>query len=259
MKSCVLGSGSKGNSIFVKTRELKLLVDAGLSCRQLELRLKKIGQDPSDIDLILVTHEHSDHVGGISRFVKLHGPKVYANNGTLTAMKTEPHVKHNHIPFVTGQTFTIEDTEITPLPVSHNAADPVCFHIESNGKKLGILTDLGFVSNNLINTFNDLDVLFIESNYDPDILLGSRYPVFLKKRISGLSGHLSNASAAEAILKINPSPKTHLVLTHLSQNNNHPDIAYSCVRELMETNGISGKNLSVSSQDEPTRPFSVWD
>jgi len=252
MEICVLGSGSKGNCTFIKTETCSFLVDAGLSARQTKLRLEKMGQDPNDIDFILLTHEHTDHVAGVDRIVKLYGPSVLANRGTFEAMRPRAHVRDNYTPLTTRHSITHKGVNITPVPVSHNASDPVGYIIEHNGKRAAVTTDLGFVSKELVEVLTGLDAWLVESNYDHEMLLEGPYPLHLKKRISGLSGHLSNKATGEAILRVDPGPDTHLFLTHLSEKNNHPDLAYSRVREIMERGGLSGKNIMVCLQREPS-------
>lgn len=248
MEISVLGSGSKGNSVFFRSERCQFLVDAGLSARQTKLRLAEIGMDGRDLDFILITHEHSDHISGVPRLVKLYEPRIFANNATFAAMGADDRVRKKHFAFDTGESFDVKDVNITPLPVSHNAADPVSFVIGSENVRCAVLTDLGYVSRGLLERLRGVDALFIESNYDTDMLMSGSYPLFLKRRISGLTGHLSNKAAADAIVKLEPKEDNYLFLNHLSENNNHPDIAYSCVREVMETRDIPANNLFVSDQ-----------
>jgi len=255
LETCVLGSGSKGNSIFFKSKESKFLVDAGLSGRQIKLRMQEIGQDPKDLDFILVTHEHTDHIKGIARLVKLYGTKVMMNDKTYLASKNHLPVDVKILSFTTGKKFRFMDVQITPMPICHDAADPVSFIIRTGGTKAAVMTDLGFVSNELFGELEDLDIFILESNHDMDMLMGGPYPLFLKRRISSLTGHLSNTAAAEAIIKISPKERSHIFLAHISETNNHPDIAYSSVRELLEENKAMARNLHLTYQDRPTALF----
>jgi phosphoribosyl 1,2-cyclic phosphodiesterase len=232
-------------------------VDAGLSARQIKLRMNEIGQDPRDLDFILVTHEHSDHIKGIARLVKLYGTKVMMNNKTYLASRGHLPEELKLLDFTTGKKFRFMDLLITPIPISHDAADPVSFIIRTGGIKAAVMTDLGFVSNELFRELKDLDIFILESNHDLDMLMGGSYPLFLKRRISSLTGHLSNTAAAEAIIKISPKERSHIFLAHISETNNHPDIAYSSVRELLEEKKALGSNLHLTYQNRPTALFQV--
>lgn len=255
LETCVLGSGSKGNSIFFKSKKSKFLVDAGLSARQIKLRMKEIGQDPKDLDFILVTHEHSDHIKGIARLVKLYGTKIMMNNKTYGAVRAHLPEDARILDFTTGEEFRFMDLHIIPLSISHDAADPVSFIIRTGSTKAAVMTDLGFVSNEMFRELKDLDIFILESNHDLDMLMGGPYPLFLKRRISSLTGHLSNTAAAETLIKISPKERSHIFLAHISETNNHPDIAYSSVRELLEENKALARNLHLTYQDRPTGLF----
>ena len=232
-------------------------MDAGLSARQIKLRMKEIGQDPKDLDFILVTHEHSDHIKGIARLVKLYGTKVMMNNKTYLASRTHIPEYVKVLDFTTGKKFRFMDVHITPMSISHDAADPVSFIIRTGDTKAAVITDLGFVSNELFRELENLDIFILESNHDMDMLMGGPYPLFLKRRISSLTGHLSNTAAAEVIIKISPKERSHIFLAHISETNNHPDIAYSSVRELLEENKAIANNLHLTYQDRPTALFQV--
>lgn len=257
LEMSILGSGSKGNSVFFKTPKSSFLVDAGLSAKQIKLRMNEIGQDPCSLDFILVTHEHSDHIRGIPRLVKLYGVKVFANDRTFDKMRNIFPSDLKHLSFTTGKTFKFKDLRITPLPVSHDAAEPVSFIIRTGNIKTALLTDSGFVSNELLEHLNDLDVFIVEANHDVEMLMEGPYPLFLKRRICSLTGHLSNVDAAQTIIKTSLKKRTHVFLAHMSETNNHPDIAYSCVRELMEEHNTLGQNLHLTYQDRPTNLFQI--
>jgi len=231
------------------------LVDAGLSGRQTKLRMNEIGQNPKNLDFILVTHEHTDHIKGIARLVKLYGTKVMMNDKTYLASRAHLPEEVKILAFTTGEKFRFMDLHSTPIAISHDAVDPVSFIIRTGGTKAAVMTDLGFISNELFRELNDLDIFILESNHDMDMLMGGPYPLFLKRRISSLTGHLSNTAAAEAIIKISPKERSHIFLAHISETNNHPDIAYSSVRELLEENKAMARNLHLTYQDRPTDLF----
>jgi len=251
----VLGSGSKGNSILFSSPETTFLVDAGLSARQIKLRMNKVGKDPCQLDFVMVTHEHSDHVRGIPQLIKRYGIKIVANMATYRAMLPILRGSPEHISFITGEEFTMGDIRIRPLPISHDAVEPVSFIIRMGNLKMAVMTDLGFVPEELLHQLDDLDLFVLEANHDMDMLMGGPYPLFLKRRISSLTGHLSNSVAAETLLQTIPKTGSHVFLAHISETNNHPDFAFSSVRERMADLGGGIGQLHLTYQDRPTELF----
>ena len=232
-------------------------MDAGLSARQIKKRMNEVGHDPKDLDYILVTHEHSDHVKGIPQLVKKYGIRIVSNIRTFNAIRSNFPSPPVHVPFETGLEFHIGGLDIIPASISHDAVDPVSYIIVAGDVKVAVITDLGFVSEELFEHLSGLDVLILEANHDMDMLMGGPYPLFLKKRICSLTGHLSNLIAADAILRTAPKKGSHILLAHISETNNHPDIAYSSVREKIALQHFDPGNLHLTYQDRPTELFQV--
>lgn len=232
-----LASGSNGNCYLVKSNTTALLVDAGISARQVGLRLEKVGECVSNISAILLTHEHSDHTAGILPLLKNDGIKLYANRGTYTLLNFELS-DEKLVLFETGSTFEIGDIKVTAFHNSHDAADPVGFRFESAGSVITIVTDTGYVTDEAMSNMLDANLLVLESNHDEEILKVGRYPWFLKQRILGERGHLSNDAAAAALLRVltsgNELRLKTVLLAHLSAENNFPQMALTTVNNILE-------------------------
>jgi phosphoribosyl 1,2-cyclic phosphodiesterase len=233
----VLASGSRGNSTIVESPQAKILVDAGISCRETFKRLKASGQDPHSLSAILISHEHSDHVYGLLVLsTKLNIP-VFMTDATHEAWArsvqdgcgNSPKINSPKIPkletFSSGQPFSIGDISVTPFTIPHDAADPVGFTFRAEGIKVGIATDLGYIPPNVCDYLRGCDVLVIESNHDLEMLRGGPYPWSVKQRVMSRVGHLSNEALADFFTSDYDGGAAYVVLAHLSEHNNHPEIA----------------------------------
>ena len=219
MQLASLGSGSKGNATLVCHENTTILVDCGFSLRQFELRLARLNIRPADIDAILVTHEHSDHSSGVARLSSKFNIPVWTTVGTARAV-FDGQFGFNEV--CGGRVTRIGCFEILPVTVPHDAGEPVQFvfcHPES-GKKLGILTDTGHITNHIIEAYDSLDGLLLEFNYDQNMLDNGPYPYLLKQRVSGDLGHLSNDQSIYLLEKINTTSLSCLIAAHISENNN---------------------------------------
>ena len=256
MKFCSLYSGSTGNSLFIQSDSTKILVDAGESSKKIEEGLSNINIDINDIDAILVTHEHSDHIKGLGTLSKKHNIPVYANKNTWNAMtnQKEKIASDNIKTFNTKNDFKIGDLHIKPFSIPHDAADPCGFSICSGNKKISISTDLGHLTDDIIYNLEQSSFILLESNYDTEILKCSSYPYSLKRRISGPNGHLSNDSAGELISHLIKHGLKSAMLGHLSKENNFPELAYKTVVEKIIENKFDGDSirLSVASRTSPS-------
>lgn len=231
MRVCTLASGSSGNSLYIESEGTRILVDAGISLRQITLRLRRLDVKLSDIDAVIVTHEHSDHTAAIS---KIDAP-VHVASATSHLWKDSVTGLRE---FETDRPFTIKDLLITPFSVPHDALDPVGFTIESQrSEKVGVVTDIGSVTELVKERLRGSNVLVIEFNHDNDILLYSHYPWELKQRIKGRLGHLSNLQASGLLHELVHSSLRHVVLAHLSQVNNRPEVALESASAVVERNG----------------------
>lgn len=252
---CSLYSGSSGNSLFVQTENTRILIDAGVSSKKIEEGLKSIDVEPSSIDAILVTHEHSDHIQGLGTFSKKFDTPIYANQETIDNMQnqilkiSEKNIKK----FKVADKFSIGDIDIKSFSIPHDAANPCGFNIFKENKKLSIATDIGHMDNKLIKNLEDSLFILLESNYDSEIIKYSRYSYSLKSRITGPLGHLSNDSAGKTISYLLKSGLKSAILGHLSKENNFPELAYKTVADqVMEQNNFNNSiSLSVANRNSP--------
>ena len=252
---CSLYSGSSGNSLFVESENTKLLVDAGVSSKKIEEALANLEIDPTSIDGILITHEHSDHVQGLGTFAKKFNLPVFVNEKTLDAMpKQKEKISEKNIKlFNINEKFEIGDLKVKPFSIPHDAANPCGFNIFKDDKKISIATDIGHMTNGVLKNLEDSIFIMLESNYDPEVLKYSKYPYQLKTRIAGPDGHLSNELAGKTISYLLNSGLKQAVLGHLSKQINFPELAYKTViDEIMCTRyDENSLKLSVASRDIP--------
>ena len=253
MRLAVLGSGSAGNAVVVESAGRRLLIDAGFSARQITLRLNHLAEEPSELDALLLTHEHQDHNRGAATLLKRHGFPVYATEGTFrgSEFKAElPMVRHtirSGEPFEVAQTFSVE-----PFSVPHDAREPVGFVVEDReGCRVGLVSDLGCRSQLAWGRLHDLDAVLIEANHDLGMLRSGPYPWHLKQRVASRHGHLSNREAAQGVRELLGDRLRHVVLYHLSRTNNLPALAAQAVAEQLEAAGSTAE-IILTRQDEPT-------
>ena len=250
-KFCSLYSGSTGNSSIVLTENTKILIDAGESAKKITEGLNSIGIEPSEINGILITHEHSDHIKGLGTFSKKYNIPVYANIETWDAMKTQKDkIDINNINYFKFEKFEIGDLSILPFSIPHDAANPCGFNIFYKDKKISIAKDIGHMTSDIITKLEKSSFILLEANYDPNILKCSSYPYSLKQRIAGPNGHLPNEVAGKTISHLVEHGLDTVMLGHLSKENNFPELAYKTVVEELMQNNISDKlfNLSVANR-----------
>jgi len=226
MKVCVLGSSSDGNATAIWTGKTRILIDAGFSAKELERRLKSIDINPSKLDGIVLSHEHSDHIRGAGILSRRYGIPVFANRTTFKTLRGLEDVREKRY-FKSYRDFNIGEFSITPLVVPHDASEPNAFVIKNRGKKVTIATDMGTLTPAFIDYAYNSNLIVIESNYDKKMLLEGFYPPILKERILSDFGHLSNNAAARTLRQVIGDSTRHVLLAHLSQNNNTPDLAFS--------------------------------
>ncbi|MGJ9385763.1 MBL fold metallo-hydrolase [Salipaludibacillus neizhouensis] len=256
LKFSVLASGSTGNAIYVETEKQRLLIDAGLSGKKLEECFKHINISPSDLDGLLVTHEHSDHIKGAGIFARRFNLPIYANEKTWQAMDgmlgTLPLDQKFH--FHQGEVKTFGDLDVESFGVSHDAADPMFFSFQHEGRKLTLLTDTGYVSDRMMGVSKGSHSFIFESNHDIDMLRMGRYPWTVKRRILGDEGHVSNSDAGIALAEIVGSNNVDVYLAHLSKDNNMKELARMTVQQTLEEYDVEvGKQVRLFDTD-PTIP-----
>lgn len=247
-KFCSLFSGSSGNSLFVQTDTTKLLIDCGESAKKIVNSLSEIDINIEDINAILITHEHIDHVKALGTISKKYNIPVYTNIETLNAMPEQKNKIDNdniHI-FDFSNDFFIGDLRIHPFSIPHDAANPCGFNIYNNEKKISIATDIGHITPEIITNLENSSFLMLESNYDPNILKCSPYPYHLKERISGPYGHLSNSVAGQTISHLLTTGLKTAMLGHLSKENNFPELAYKTVMEEIIYNNHTENSINLS-------------
>jgi phosphoribosyl 1,2-cyclic phosphodiesterase len=262
IKLCSLFSGSSGNCVFLGTDRAKILIDAGLSGKKIIEALCSIGEKPSDISAILVSHEHSDHIKGAGILSRKFDIPIYANENTWDAMETAigPISLKNKMYFNAGREFEINDVCISPFNIPHDASEPVGFNFFVNNKKITTATDIGHINKGLLRFLEASDLLFLEANHDIEMLKVGPYPWHLKKRILGDMGHLSNEMAGKVINYLAQKGTRKFVLGHLSKENNFPELAYQTVyNELTENKICVGIDveLCVALRDRAGRVIEV--
>ncbi len=255
-KFCSLYSGSSGNSLYIETPDTKILIDAGESAKKIETALNSIDTSIEDIDAILVTHEHSDHIKGLHSLYKKFNIPIYANNETWEAMPEileQVNEKERKL-FSNGEKFEIGNLKILPFSIPHDAANPCGFNIYYENQKISVATDLGHMDSKIIKNLEGSSFMLLEANYDPNILKCSRYPYSLKQRIAGPNGHLSNEMAGKTISYLINNGLNSVMLGHLSKENNFPELAYkTVVDELVSQNFDENKiKIGVANRSTPS-------
>jgi phosphoribosyl 1,2-cyclic phosphodiesterase len=248
----ILGSGSGGNCAYLETAETRLLIDAGFSGRQIRQRLATIARAPESIQGILITHEHSDHIQGLTGLAaKLQMP-IYCNRLTREAIEAQLQIQIDARLFVTGDSFAIGDVTIDTFPVPHDACDPVGFLLRTCAGNIGFLTDLGYATKLVVERIRSANVLLLEANHDLKMLQDdTRRPWSLKQRILSRHGHLSNDGAADVVEQIISAELRRLYLGHLSRDCNNPALACQVVGNRLERIGASHVCVEFTSQDVP--------
>nr|WP_218626482.1 MBL fold metallo-hydrolase [Pseudomonas sp. dw_358] len=238
-----MGSGSQGNGTLVASNDTYILVDCGFSLRETERRLGRLGVTVGQLSAILVTHEHADHVHGVELLSRKHGVPVYLSEGTARSLR-KPVNARGYV--ACGDTLEIGDLQVGVVEVAHDAREPIQYVFSDGKRRFGVLTDLGSWCNKVLDHYQGLDALMIESNHCRDLLARGPYPSFLKQRVGGAYGHLNNHQAASLVAELEWQGLQHLVLAHLSRKNNLPQLARQC---FVDTLGCDPDWLQVADQD----------
>ena len=246
MRFASLGSGSRGNALLVEAGNTRVLIDAGFGPREMSRRLERLGLAAGAVDAVLVTHEHSDHIGGVFACARRFDWAVLLTHGTLAACREEGAAAQLTV-IDTHERFSVGDICVHPFPVPHDAREPVQFVLADGAKRLGVLTDAGHVTAHMIAMLDDCDALVLECNHDMQMLAQGSYPPVLKRRIGGPWGHLDNAAAASLLSQIGRSSLRHVVAAHLSAENNCPALAQAALSAVL---GCEAEWIGVATQDE---------
>lgn len=256
LKFCSLYSGSSGNSSLIQSKNINILVDAGVSGKKIVDALASINVEIESISAILITHEHSDHTQSIATLSKKYNIPIYANKKTWDAMvdKKSKISENNIFYFNNNKPFTLDDLTIFPFDIPHDAANPCGFSISDSDSKISIATDIGHMTDSILNNLKDSNFVLLESNYEPDVLKCSPYPFRLKQRIASPIGHLSNIEAGKTINYLSNNGVKNIMIGHLSNENNFPELAYKSVLEQIDDKDL---HLNIASRFEPSPLFDV--
>jgi phosphoribosyl 1,2-cyclic phosphodiesterase len=247
----VLGSGSKGNAAVVECGDQRLLIDAGLSAKQLTARLQEVGIEPMSLSGILLTHEHGDHIRGLKVLLKQHPLTIYATAATAHIVRESGIAEARWKIFEAGQTFQIDNIQVETFTTQHDAVDPVGFVIGDGSQRLGFLSDVGFITRNITERLRGLHGLFVEANYDEKLLENdTKRPWSIKQRISSRHGHLSNAQVADLIREISHPGLVRIVFGHLSTDCNTPELIFDSLQLCLSELGHNHVQLCCATQDE---------
>ena len=259
----MLASGSRGNCAVVASSTTKILVDAGISCRETFRRMKSLGDDPRSLSAIVITHEHCDHISGLATLAKKLRIPVFMTGATYQmwqrAMRDDQGVRpklEKLERFESGHSFQVGDIAVRPFTIPHDAADPVGFTFRAEGIKVGVATDLGYIPLSVRDHLRGCDVLIMESNHDVEMLRVGPYPWSVKQRVMSRVGHLSNVALADFLTSDYDNSATFLVLAHLSEQNNHPEIARREAEKALATRGgLFCNRVVLATQTEALEPI----
>ena len=249
MKISVLASGSKGNSTYIETKESKILVDIGMTCLYIETKLKKLDVNPKDIDAIILTHTHVDHINGLKVFTKKYDTKVYLTDKMLKDIKEIFDIENYEL---IKEDFSIKDLNIEVFKTSHDASDSNGYIFNELDKSLVYITDTGYLNRKYKEKLSNKNIYIMESNHDIKMLQNGKYPYHLKQRILSDRGHLSNEMSSKYLSEFIGNNTKNIILIHLSHENNDPDIALNTLKNKLKEENINFNNITISSQDENT-------
>lgn len=245
MRFASLGSGSRGNATLVEAGGTLVMIDCGFSCRETERRLSRLGRTAADLTALLVTHEHGDHVRGVPLLARKYDLPVWITRGTYRVLRDNdiPRLRY----FDGHADFSIDDLQVRPFTVPHDAREPCQFVFEHQAQRLGVLTDTGRMTPHIIECLDGCDALLLECNHDSDMLATGPYSALLKQRVAGPLGHLSNAQAGNLLSRLDYSRLQHLVAAHLSDKNNRPQLAQAVLAKVL---GCDTDWIAVAGQEQ---------
>lgn len=249
MEVASICSGSSGNCILIKENDTNILVDAGISKKRIEEGLDFFGTMPNEIDAILITHEHSDHIKGLGVFLRAHPMTVYCTRGTIDYILNSSSIgdvdEELFEVIDADEKFFVGDLSITSIPTSHDALDSVCYRFDSDNKSFAVITDLGTYYDEIVDSLQGLDGILIEANHDLKMLEAGPYPYPLKMRIWSDEGHLSNEACGQLLSEIISDKMQYIILGHLSKDNNYPELAFETVRNELMFNDFDPDEMDI--------------
>jgi phosphoribosyl 1,2-cyclic phosphodiesterase len=251
---CPLASGSSGNVVYLGSSKTKILFDVGITFKNIKERLEEIQVDIEEIDAVMITHEHIDHVRAVDMIAKKLDIPVFCNSDTAKAIAQSIDIRPKFKIFSTGESFTFGDLEIQPFSIQHDTLDPVAFTVQVEGKKIGICTDLGFATKLVEMHLRDCDYLYLEANHEEEMVHASSRPMVYKQRVLSRQGHLSNRAAGELLANIHHPELKHVYLAHLSLECNTPTTALETVTSILKKQGKEVP-LSIAHPDKPSNPI----
>ncbi len=245
MRFASLGSGSKGNATVVEADGTRVLIDCGFSRAEAEKRLARFSLTPADLDAVLVTHEHSDHIAGVARLSRHYDLPVWMTAGTEAMHKGGELAQLRRIN--SHRAFRIGKLQVQPFPVPHDAREPCQFVFSDGRRRLGLLTDVGSITAHMLQALDQLDAFILECNHDPAMLQAGPYPPQLKQRVGGAYGHLSNQQAASLLKRIRTDRLQHLIAAHISEKNNRAELALACLAD-----AVGESRFGILAADQPS-------
>ncbi len=253
LRFATLGSGSRGNALLLETAEVRILIDCGFPAKEIERRLALLSVDPQSLNGIFVTHEHGDHIRGVGALARRYQLPVWMTEGSFRA------ADYGVLPQLIrldchADWISLGDLELRPFPVPHDAREPCQFLFQSEGKRLGLLTDTGHITPHIQQSLLDCDGLILEFNHDPDMLRAGPYPPYLQARVGGSQGHLSNRQSASLLKRLTTSRLECLLASHLSEKNNRKDLVVEAVEDV---DPMLNQRLHIARQDEPSSWFEL--
>lgn len=252
MKVCVLSSGSKGNTTYIETKEAKILIDCGNSSKYITEKLASLNIEPTDLDAILITHVHSDHVKGLEVFIKKTNATVYMTK------KMYPYLDYvNNYYFIDSNKLTIKDVKVDVIKTSHDTEDSVGYIVSNDNKSVVYVTDTGYINKKYYDILSNRDIYIFESNHDVEMLNNGRYPFELRQRILSDKGHLSNYDSASYLAKFIGNNTKKIILAHLSEENNTESLALESLKDRLKKEKITFKNIIIARQNEETELINI--
>ena len=257
MKVCVLASGSEGNSTLVETGSHKILLDLGMNMKYIKERLSELNITPNEIDAVLISHVHSDHIGCLDSFIKKYDPKVYMSKIMYDEIPRDSLIKKYELIEYYDKDFYIDNIKIELIKTSHDTKDSRGFIISENDKSVVYLTDTGYLNQKFFNKLKDKNLYLFESNHDVEMLINGKYPKWLKDRVVGPYGHLSNKDASIYLSKIIGEDTKQIVLMHLSKENNTPEVALNTINEIFDEYNVDFDNITYAKQREKSEVITL--